>query len=290
MAGVVDILEKVCELPALPSSALRIVSMLTDDEQNLKEVAEIVRQDEAMAMTVLRRANSARYGRSGRVFSLEESIVRLGTRMLMRVAMEQNAMGLFAEGGSSYGLRRGALWRGAMGGALAAEEIAKRRSYPEADLCFLCGLLRDVGKLVLDAYVIAEHGGVMQVEVQHGHTFLEAEQALFSADHTEIGAELARRWRLPQRIINAIRFHHAPPFEEPDHDLLYSIVHASDVICLWAGLAIGYDGLQYELCPHVRDELFVNRDQAEQLMTLTWSRLTELEADMGDACLQGRSA
>ncbi|MCH8344360.1 MAG: HDOD domain-containing protein [Planctomycetes bacterium] len=289
MAAVADILESVDRLPALPSTVIRLTAMLTDDQADLGEIEEVARHDEALSMAILRFANSALYGRAGREFNLRQSIVRLGGKMLLRIALEQQASKLFESAGEAYGLRRGALWRGSVGGAFAAEEMAKKHAFPDVDLCFLCGLLRDVGKLVMDAHYGADYLPMVSPHIAPGRTAVEGERAAFGADHAQIGAELALRWRLPQRIADAIRYHHEPPAEEPDHDLLFDIVHAGDIICLWAGLAIGHDGLQYKLAPHVRKGLGLGRREAELDITITWGRLRELEEMMDDSPTQGKS-
>ena len=201
----------------------------------------------------------------------------------MKIVLEQQASALFASAGSAYGLRRGAMWRGALGGALAADEIARTHDFADKDLCFLCGLVRDVGKLVMDTHFGSEYLSVISKHVRPELTFVECEQAAFGFDHAQIGAELAGRWGLPERICKTIQFHHEPPVEEPDHDFLIDIVHAADIICLWAGLALGHDGLQYRLAPHVRDGLGLDRREVELDISLTWCRLHEIEESMEDA-------
>ena len=286
MVDIDQILDQIDRLPALPSSVVRVTDMLTSGATDLGEIEQIVRHDEALSMAILRQANSARYGRPGRMFDLKQSIVRLGGKVLMKIVLEQQASAMFVRAGAAYGLRRGALWRGALGGALAADQIARTHDFADKDLCFLCGLLRDVGKLVMDMHFGSEYLSLISKHMRPEHTFVECERAAFGFDHAQIGGELAGRWGLPERICKTIRFHHEPPAEAPEHDLLVDIVHAADIICLWAGLAIGYDGLQYKLAPHVREGLGLDRREAELDVSLTWCRLREIEESMENALVQ----
>ena len=105
-------------------------------------------------------------------------------------------------------------------------------------------------------------------------TYIQSGNAVLSVDDVDGPA-------LEERIADAIRYHHEPPAEDPGHDRLFDIVHAADIICLWAGLAIGSDGLQYKLAPHVRKDLGLDRKEAEAEITTTWGRLRELEEMMG---------
>ena len=72
----------------------------------------------------------------------------------------------------------------------------------------------------------------------------------------------------------------APPAAAPLHDLLFDLVHASDVLCLWAGLAVGHDGLQYKLAEHVRLGLDLSRPAVEQALMDTWATLRQTETLM----------
>lgn len=288
MVSMNDILKDVQSLPALPGTALRIIMMLSGSDVDLDEVKEIVRLDEAITIVVLRNANSVAYGIPGKTFSLEESIVRLGTKRLLKIALEQQVSRVMSGAGVSYGLRRGSLWRGSLGGALAAEELAEEIKYGDVELCFVCALLRDIGKLAFDAYFGPDRILECAWNMKPGMSFLETERELLGVDHAELGGALAEHWDLPERIANAIRFHHDPPPDDQGHDELYDVVHAGDVMALWMGLAIGHDGMQYHLADHVKHGILGSREHAEQIMMNTWSRLNELEADMNETTFQGQ--
>ena len=288
MVSVNEILKGVHSLPALPGTALRIIMMLSGSEVDLDEVKEIIRLDEAITIVVLRNANSVAYGIPGKTFSLEEGIVRLGTKRLLKIVLEQQVSRVMSGAGVSYGLRRGSLWRGSLGGALAAEELAEEINFENVELCYLCTLLRDIGKLAFDAYFgpdrILECASIMKP----GMSFLETEREMLGVDHAELGGALAEHWDLPERIANAIRLHHEPPLEDERHDDLYDLVHAGDMTAMWMGLAIGHDGLHYSLADHVKNGILGSREQSEQIIMNTWKRLNELEADMIETTFQGK--
>lgn len=288
MVSINDILKDVQSLPALPGTALRVIMMLSGSDVDLDEVKEIVRLDEAITIVVLRNANSVAYGIPGKTFSLEESIVRLGTKRLLKIALEQQVSRVMTGAGVSYGLRRGSLWRGSLGGALAAEELAEEINFGDVELCFVCALLRDIGKLAFDAFFGPDRILECASNMKPGMSFLETERELLGVDHAELGGALAEHWDLPERIANAIRFHHEPPLEDERHDELYDVVHAGDVMALWMGLAIGHDGLQYHLAGHVKNGILGSREHAERIMMNTWIRLNDLETDMNEKTFQGQ--
>jgi len=290
MANLNDIIEHLDQLPALPASASRLVGLLSSGCAEIGELERVIRVDEAISAAVLRCANSVRFGRPGRVFTLRESITRLGARALLRIALAQQFGSVLQSAGSAYGLHRGSLWRGAMAGALAAEEIARHHGV-EPDLAFLCGLLRDIGKLALDQIVDPRELERAADALPEEASFLEAERILVGADHAKIGGAIARRWGLPERIARAIENHHEPAvIGSRDHDPLGDVVHAADVVCLWTGLATGADGLRYPIQEHVRATCLPGRREAESLIAKMWSRLNEIEAELGHALSEEKRA
>jgi HD-like signal output (HDOD) protein len=267
-------------LKALPGTIARVVAMIGDHNASITQIEQAVKTDEALALTILRIANSVRYGRPGKSFTLKEGISRLGLRTLEQIVLEQQSTGMFYNAGLAYSLQRGALWRSAVGGAICAESIARRCGFESPDMCFVCGLLRDVGKLAFEASYAHGYADMVLDQTRPDRTFLEAERAAFGFDHAQLGAALATRWGLPRRIADAIGFHHDPPAGPPTHDRLFDIVHAADIVTLWAGLAVGVDGLQYRLAEHVRTGLELDRHKAELLIAEAWTAVREAEADV----------
>jgi HD-like signal output (HDOD) protein len=275
------VLDNLTGLASLPQTVLKITSMLTSGRASAAEIEAIARNDEAISMTILRWANSSAYGRPGKTFSLKESVSRLGNANLLNIVLQQKTSTMFTNAGAAYGLARGMLWRNALGGALCAQSLAKQHSFENPELAFLCGLLRDIGKLAFDGYFGAAYTDRVIACFRPNKTFIEAEREAFGFDHCQLGAALAKRWNLPDRIVTCIGYHHYPAAPGTEHDTLIDIVHAADIVCLWAGIAIGCDGMQYKLAEHVRTGLNLSRSAAENLILDTWASLKQTEALMG---------
>ncbi len=280
MANLTQIVESVKSIPALPATVTRVIAMLNEGAPDIGALESALRSDEALAGAVLRRGNSSRFGRPGREFSLRECALRLGNRELMKLVLGQKVCTVLNSAGATYGLDRGSMWRGALAGALAAENIAHEHRVEDPDLCFLCALLRDIGKLAIDQAATEEQILEMANHLEDGESFLDAEEKAFGGNHAEIGRLVALQWDLPERIANAIAFHHDPPTDEANHDALFDVVHAADTICLWSGLAVGHDGLQYKLNEQVQQDLLPNRAVAEEAIASMMIRLQQLEMEL----------
>ena len=264
MASLNDTIAALDRLPALPATSMRLISLLAGGgrDADLREIESIISHDEAVAATVLRRANSATFGMRGRVAGLSDAVRRLGTRELCRIALETQTSGLLANAGRSYGLRRGSLSQSALGGAVAADELAQIHRV-NREVAFVAALLRDIGKLAIDA--VAGPDALERIAAAADtRPFLAYEREAFGADHAELGALLCERWSLPTEIVHAVRGHHEPPSNPAEP--LTDIVHAADCVARWAGLGLGCDGLMYPFDPGVRERLGVTRDDLEALV------------------------
>ncbi len=281
MADINALISDIESLPTLPTATSQLVGMLGDDDVSINDVAEIVRVDEALSIAVLRYANSAAFGTPSRKFDLRESIVRLGRSTLTKIVLEQQAATVFSGGCDAFELSRERLWRGAIGGALAAESMAAKHNPELKDLAFVTGLVRDVGKLVLDRAYGADYVASVQSKLCADRTFVDAEREAFGTDHAQVGAALCRYWQLPERISRAVEYHHCPPESGDLHDELTDFVHAGDIVALWSGISLGSDGLQYELADHVKKSLKLSRRAAERAIASMWDSLRSIEEALG---------
>jgi hypothetical protein len=98
-----------------------------------------------------------------------------------------------------------------VGGALIARELAARAARPDLADDFAAGLLRDLGLPLLRAAFPdrwAEH------LVRHPDLSSDDpcgdERAAFGIDHADVSAELLRGWKLPDEVVEPIRYHHTP--------------------------------------------------------------------------------
>lgn len=90
--------------------------------------------------------------------------------------------------------------------------IAKFEKLPKklCDLSSLAGMLHDIGRLVLTNSFPDEYQKVITLHNTENLQGWECETQIFGASHAEIGCYLAGLWSLPNRIIEALAYHHQP--------------------------------------------------------------------------------
>ncbi|MHC4974979.1 MAG: HDOD domain-containing protein [Planctomycetota bacterium] len=287
MAGVGTVLERVDKLPAFPGTAAMLLQMLSADSWDVDDAERIIRNDESLSAAILRCANSAMFGSSSNTFNLHQSIIRLGARNLVSIAIEQSVAPVMKNRGSSYGMRRGALWRSSLGGALAARALARNVDDCPEELAYIAALMRDIGKLAFEQAYAEEFRTIIAPFLDDNKPFCAIEREAFGCDHSQLGHALALLWNLPEPIPSVILYHHNPP--TPDHEnhaVVIDVVHAADMLARWAGLGIGDDGMQYSIAEHVRTSLKLTARTIEKHVADIWVELDELQDQFGNSSNQ----
>ena len=189
------------ELPLLPDTASRVMSLCNDDKCDARNLSEMIQRDQALAGHVLRVSNSAAYAPKEPIVSLQQSVSRLGIGTICEIAMAVALKGrIFQVPGFQARIRE--LWVHSSATGMFAKEIARllRRNVESA---FMCGLLHDVGKpLVMQLMCdLAKQRNAKSIPP----LVMEAAMDEF---HCEVGCRMVERWQLAEWMTEAIRFHH----------------------------------------------------------------------------------
>ncbi|HUU41753.1 MAG TPA: HDOD domain-containing protein [Desulfatiglandales bacterium] len=239
------ILRSINDLPPMPETVMKARQIMNDEHSSFKELAEVLETDQAIAAKVLRIANSAYYGMAGKISSIKHASVVLGFKVLGELITIAGASEVLGSRLSGYKLEAGALWQHSLGVAQGAKVIANRKLAKLGEDAFAAGLIHDVGKLVLDPYVLDREKLFDEFMNDGQQSFLQAEENILGFGHPEIASELCKQWNIPKILVIAIQHHHRPSMANGD-ELAY-IVHMADAIAMMSGLGTGIDGMLYEM-------------------------------------------
>lgn len=209
--AVAEAAERLAAPSSVVASALRL---LDDGGVPLRRVAECVGESPELAAQVLRMASSALNGRPAS--SLEQAVVRIGSDGLRGVLLAAQTYSLMAGSLELYGLPRMSLVARAADIARSSQEVARAIVPDEAPAAHLAGLLANIGMPILSS-VGAPPGAA---PIPGSHSFVE-ERGIFGVDHMQVGAGIARRWGIGDRLAVAIAQHHDP--SPPDDDVARAV-------------------------------------------------------------------
>lgn len=262
MSRMDEIMARVGEIQPLPGTILHLINVINDPKSTVTDIVNTIRYDQAVTTRMLRICNSAYFGLSREVQSLEDAMRFLGTLKVLQMLMAVHTSALLCRSQDGYGLQPGVLWKQSVATALTSTLLADRTQPTNQSLTFTAGLLHDIGKVVLNEYVADQFSQIVQLVSEKQISFLEAEQEVLGFTSTEIGARLAEKWKLPDSIIRCIRYHRTPGALEPP-DVLVDTVYLANSVCMLFGVGLGADGLSYRADARVMERYQLKESDLE---------------------------
>ncbi|CDH47412.1 HDOD domain-containing protein [Candidatus Contendibacter odensensis] len=259
-------------LPALPAVVGELLAAFDDENVDVQTLAHIIGRDAIISARMLTVANSAAYhSRAPRVSSLERTLTVLGLETAKTIALTTAIHQTFSKLRGIPAADMDRFWRHALGCAHLAQRLAQTTAYPAPDEAYLCGLLHDLGKLVIGV----RHPTALQevrVRTRSRDDIPTLERQLFGADHCELGATLVESWRLRSFLADAIRFHHQAAEELRGAHPLLRLLHVANTLSqdgeLDDAACIGADSL-FGLTPALLRQL--RAESAREMVLLATS-------------------
>jgi HD-like signal output (HDOD) protein len=272
------ILRGLVNLPPMPQIILKARDILSDPNSSPKELAKVIETDQAIVAKVLTLANSAYYGVSGMVSSIQHASVLLGQKTLGQMITISASSALLNKKLQGYGITPDEMWRHSLACAFAAKRIAEMRWADLLEDAFTAGLLHDAGKIILDPYIVKNQDEFAQLDRHHQMPLFEAEKVIIGFDHAEIMSRACRLWRFPEVQVAAIRNHHQPSCSK-DHALACTI-HLADVLAKSAGFTTGPPRTPDPVAPNILEFLKIRRQDLDDLATAMTDDIHKIKADL----------
>jgi HD-like signal output (HDOD) protein len=183
-------------IPSLPDVAVRVVESGTKNSGNAHLLADIIQADAALTEYVLRIASSAAKRPAMPITSLQHAIAWLGLDDVANIAFTLALQGrmLHVEGQHRKARR---LWRHSLASALWARQLAHLLAR-ETGLCYLCGLLHNIGRAVTLGAVhdVAQRAGLELA----GNDY----DGLIEIFNRDVGRRVIAAWALPQQVLEVV--------------------------------------------------------------------------------------
>lgn len=195
------------KVPPKPAILARIEHEMRHSEANYASLEKIISSDVSISASLLKLANSAYFGRREEARSVKEALEILG---LNHVAAALAALALRKTFAHVPHLTR--FWdasaRVASLSGWLTTQIAFTGCRPIPAEVYTFGLFRDSGIAVLMSFY-ADYVDVLRVANSDSQrVFTDIEGDMTGADHTMVGAMLAKEWMLPEEFRYGIEFHH----------------------------------------------------------------------------------
>lgn len=197
-------------IPPQPRIVLDVTNLLQSRQCDLREAAQLISHDAGLTAMLYKVTRSAAFARSRPPQSVEQILALVGSR---QTALLVQAYGVTAALKNTEKRSLEQFWNRTTNIAQLASLICYERSqsgavmHVTAEQAYMAGIFHDCGVPVLMqrfpdyCKAVGASGADSWIDVHK-------EDQVFKVDHCSIGYLLARHWRLPDLVADAILWHH----------------------------------------------------------------------------------
>jgi len=207
-----QLFDNIYKLPQIPEVVRTLINQLNDPHSEMLDIAQNVEKEQVIALKILRLVNSAHFGLSRKIGSIEEATVLLGMNQLKTLVI---ASGIVSSVPKIENFDIQKFWNNSFRTAAYAKWLAEHAKL-SGDIAYTAGLLGNLGNLLIHMGLPKEANEVDQ-HSKAGHiSRAELEKKCLGYTNQDVCAELCRRWKFADELSQAIEQSADPiAFEHP---------------------------------------------------------------------------
>lgn len=194
-------------LPTLPEAALKLLSVLADDNWSIQKLSDTIRIDPSLTTKMIRAANAAQRGGDRAIDDLNRAVILMGKRKVSTLALTFSLSPVIARD-KRLAKYYQEYWLESAVQAVTAELLASLFEIEDEGRAFTAGLLQDLGRL----YFLQVHGDeytrLIDLAKLGEQSLVDLERQAFGVSHPELVGHMLVTWKFPQRIAAAVAIHH----------------------------------------------------------------------------------
>lgn len=236
-----ELIDSTVSIPTIPTTLLEINRIFSSSEGSAKECGDVIERDPAIAAKVLRLVNSPLYGLRNPVAAIPLACSILGLKTIKNLVVQASVLETFGGTAEVDSFNTRWLWDHSFKTGMAAKLLVQASPGQfgiEKDEAYTCGLVHDVGKMVLLHSQEERFAEALRFSVDAGIPLAKAEAELFGFSHAHVGGLLAQRWNLSHGLQVAVMYHHSPG-GNPDEWTKGFLVHAANTIAHQSAVGTG---------------------------------------------------
>lgn len=207
--SIVDLLDDVEGLVSPPDVCMRLFELIHSASTGTREIGEVVAIDPNLTARLLRMANSAFYGFSRKIDTVTRAVTVIGTTELYQMVLSISAVKSFSNIPNDI-VSMQTFWRHSVYTGLLARALATRVHILHPERLFVAGLMHDIGSLVLYHQRPDAMRDILLVAEGDEEVLYQAELERFKFTHASVAGYMIQSWRLPEVLVEAVKWHHQP--------------------------------------------------------------------------------
>ena len=207
----VKLVSQMGSVPVLPQLYTELMEELNSPEYSIEKVGKIISKDIGMATKILQLANSAVFGFSQKVLTVDHAVRILGIAMIQSLVLPYQIFSKFDQGKLKQ-FSLDTIWGHSGRVGKCALKIAEIENMNEVfkGYCITGGMLHDIGKLLIGYYHQEKYQEILAFAMDNSVELCQAELSILNVTHDKVSAYLLGLWGLPDPLVEAVAYHHDP--------------------------------------------------------------------------------
>jgi putative nucleotidyltransferase with HDIG domain len=268
------IAHKDIKLPEMPSTAFELNEVVADPFASVHRIAEVVNKSPSLAALLLRIVNSSFYGFPSKIDSISRAVTLIGTREITGLALGISIVNVFKDIPKDL-LDMSSFLKHSLACGILSRILAANKNLPQTEQLFVCGLLHDIGRLIIYQYFPDQAKTLLNLAATSDKLLYQLENSYLGGKHTFIGKYLLKTWKLPFELENNVFYHHNP--SAAHHPVKATIVHLADIMVNSLGLGSSGERFVPPLDYKAWDNLGISPSSFETTIRHATHQLASLE-------------
>ncbi|GHS94139.1 metal-dependent phosphohydrolase [Planctomycetales bacterium] len=212
-------------VPPLSTVVQKLNALFCTPAVGVRDLAHVIETDTSLSAKILRQVNSPFYGLVSPVRTITDASVILGFNEIKHIA---NAHGLSAlyRRRAPGGIPPETIWDHTLQIACLARAVAHFNEHPSPEQIFTAAILSKTGIIAFNNVLRGEYAAVV------ADRLLEAdlpvlEHQRFAINHVHVGYILARLWKFPNDLLDAVSYQYNPTPKERGFQLEAAFIYAA---------------------------------------------------------------
>lgn len=195
----VALISRLNELPRINSLLHELLDMVNQSDVDFSTLSRKMSMDQVLSARLLRMANSAYFGGNKTISNVNDAVIRVGSEPVKTLVIASVLSSAFPH---ITTLNIEEYWFDTFEVAVIANKLSSKVGV-DPNLAFTTGILHNIGELMIHT-LVPELAAQINQRVDAGEDIYSVQEELLDVSSPTLGARLAKSWKFPPEMVDAI--------------------------------------------------------------------------------------
>lgn len=248
-----------------PEVFLKLRDTMSDPQHTFTDLENILETDPVLTARLLKIANSAFFGFEAKVESIKHALEIIGGEQLTNLVLSATVSDNFRAIPKDL-TDMESFWKHSLASAIAAKHLAEKKTGSNGASYYLAGLLHDIGCLVIYCKLPNKAIEVLSYCTQTGEHTHAAEDQIIGFNHADMGGALLKDWKLPENIVEAVRYHHIP-LQAKQFPEFCAYIHIGDIVACKTKIGRQGEHPEPNFAPNILEKFDISSKEIDEIQS-----------------------